>query len=247
MVVLSIGLAGITCDDYDQSIFFSALGEYLSDATFDESLCSDLSRRRTQTGELESARDAAERRLDATTQVNIVTQLSMPKSFETDDCSTMCIVVGTMQGPVASGNFTGTLGKHALESRRRQLTRPNSVDDAARRLDASSGGMAGASAESMSVDTFAPSPAPSPLPSPAQTSRPTALPTVSTVPPTSLPTPAPLSLFPTPAPMPAPTAIPQTAGPSGTPVPAPTPMPIAVSCTDGRMNNDESDVDCGGG
>ena len=189
MVVLSIGLAGITCDDYNQSVFFSALDEYLSNATFHESACSDVSRRRAQQ-RFGSARDGAERRLDATTGVDIVTQLSMPKSFETDDCSTMCIVIDTMQGPVASGNFTVTLKDYAVRSRRRQLTTPNSADEAARRLGASSGGMGGASAESMSVDTFAPSPAPSPLPSP-------------------LPSPAP-STAPTPLPTPAPSALPTT-------------------------------------
>ena len=147
--MLSVSLSGITCDDYDQSVYFSALDDYLSEAAFEESSCVDVSRRRAM-GSRGGPNDK-ERRLDATTTVDIVTPLSMAKIYETDDCSIMCLITETMQAQVSSGNFTTTIIAYA-NARRRQLAGPGGDSDKAtalRRLDASSG-MGAASAESIS-------------------------------------------------------------------------------------------------
>ena len=188
-------------------------------------------------GRAASALSDEERRLDVTTTVDVVTLLTVAKSYETDDCSIMCFVTDIMQArrrsprprfggrrappptppvlaaalhfiscltrnacvrllfggwQVSSGNCTASIV--ALSSARRlaylalaaNATMRGENDDPAtakelRRLYASSG-MAGASAESISVGTFAPSPAPSPVP----TAAPTPLPSV---PPTAAPTP----------------------------------------------------------
>ena len=211
-------------------------------------------------GRAASALSDEERRLDVTTTVDVVTLLTVAKSYETDDCSIMCFVTDIMQArrrsprprlfgrrappltppvlaaalhfiscltrnacvrllfggwQVSSGNFTASIV--ALSSARRlaylalaaNATMRGENDDPAtakelRRLDASSG-MAGASAESISVGTFAPSPAPSPVPTAAPTPGPsvplTALPIAL---PTALPTTA-LTALPTTTPTALPT------------------------------------------
>jgi len=48
-------------------------------------------------GRAASALSDEERRLDVTTTVDVVTLLTVAKSYETDDCSIMCFVTDIMQ------------------------------------------------------------------------------------------------------------------------------------------------------
>ena len=208
MVVLTIILSGISCDDYEQSVFFSACDDFLSYASFDDSTCSDDGGRRRAAAEYSMTTDdgrvqfkSQRRRL--TSSVSISMPLTMPKTYETDDCSILCLVSTIMTAKVSTGEFTNAIQTYAA-SRRLQ----------ARRLE--DGGMAGANAESVSVDTSAPSPAPSPLPSLVPTPSPTPSPTAS-------PTPSP-TLIPTADPTGSPTAAP-TPVPTPEPTPKPTPRP----------------------
>ena len=51
-------------------------------------------------GRAASALSDEERRLDVTTTVDVVTLLTVAKSYETDDCSIMCFVTDIMQAQV---------------------------------------------------------------------------------------------------------------------------------------------------
>ena len=193
VVVMSLTMSGITCDDYEQCVFFAACDDILPNATFDESTCADGSRRRAAAEFVMTTDDGGvqfrSQRRQLTTTVSISMPLTMPKEYETDDCSILCLIATMMTAKVSNGEFTSAIQTHAVSG---QCSRR--LDTAARRLDA--GGMGGATADSVSVDTFSPSPAPSPLPSSAPTADPTGLPTF---PPTPSPTPSPTS-SPTPSP-----------------------------------------------
>ena len=80
-------------------------------AAFDESSCADVSRRRTTAAGRRGSggarilppSDEKERRLDATTMVDVVVPLTVAKSYETEDCSIMCYVIGVMQAQARPG------------------------------------------------------------------------------------------------------------------------------------------------
>ena len=100
IVVLLITFAGITCEDYDQSVYFTVLGEFLPFAAFHYSTCADLSRRRRAMARSPSSSsydDNKQRRLDESPGVDIATHLVVAKSYETDNCDIVCLVVGTME------------------------------------------------------------------------------------------------------------------------------------------------------
>ena len=100
IVVLLITFAGITCEDYDEGVYFTALGEFLPLAAFHLSTCADLSRRRRAMARSPSSSsygDSEQRRLDESPGVDIATHLVISKSYETDACDIVCLVVGTME------------------------------------------------------------------------------------------------------------------------------------------------------
>ena len=113
-------------------------------------------------------------------------------------------VTNVLSQAVSEGTLTAAIVVFAnqLGQRRRRLDGHSGL----RRLDA--GGMSAASVESVSVDTFSPSPAPS-------------------LAPTSLPTPSPTTPEPTTTPTPAPTPAPTASqAPTSLPSPSPTAAPI---------------------
>ena len=98
--MLLITFAGITCEDYDQAVYFTALGEFLPFAAFHYSTCADLSRRRramAQSLSSSSRADNKHRRLNESPGVDVATHLVIAKSYGTDDCDIVCLVVGTME------------------------------------------------------------------------------------------------------------------------------------------------------
>ena len=146
----------------------------------------------------------------------------------TGDHSVHSHVMATLAAAVSDGSFTSAI--QAAASRRRRLAAPGRR---ARRLS-----MTGATADTVVVATFSPTPVPSPVPtappSPAPSTLPIPLPTTPA--PTLNPTPAP-SFAPTPTPAPsfAPTSTPPPPTSSPTTITAqpvvpsvrPTPGPIA--------------------
>lgn len=165
MVACSLGMSGITCEDFDADIYDQAMGDVVPNATFGDVECTDY------------AGDEI--------GVNLVSEISMPLAMVENmhgpgaaaaGHSVHSIVEGLMIDSVSSGDFTQRIQQYAA----RRLTEG---DAERRRL-----GMESATADSVSVDTFSPSPAPTAVPTKAPTPVPTSSPSPA---PTRVPTPTP--------------------------------------------------------
>ena len=170
IVITTVTLSGITCDDFDQDVFQNAMDGTIGtgDATFMESVCTDVSDRRLQ--------DHESRGLTSSS-VSVYTELTIPRA----------VVEASPLGAASAHEYIilvlddGTdLEAFILSfAERRRLGASDArqaTSDGTRRSLAS---MADISVAAISVETFSPSPAPSPSPTavpiPAPTFAPTAL------------------------------------------------------------------------
>ena len=226
-------------------LLFDADNFALADPMVEVGECADASRRLTPAKEDESARvarsgDDAAFRSHRQLSTGVSLGMTITAKAHTVDFDDSGAYVSELSSTVSAAASSGALA--------------SSIASEAASAGLSS--LASLSVTVMSVDTHIPSPVPTPLPTPAPTISlyPTPLPSPLPTPmPSSLPTLTPTQVpyaaptpFPTPLPTPPPTPVPIPA-PTSVPIPLPTPMPTDLSCTDGRMNGEESDIDCGGG
>ena len=201
IVAATLGLSGIACNDFDADVYDNAMGSVVANATFSAAVCSDY-----------AGDDAG---------VTVVNEITLPLAVirrlygHGTGNSAHSHVEALLVEAVSTGAFTTAIQQFA----RRRLASDESEGNSAgtperRRLDMSS-----ASADSVSVDTFAPSPAPTEIPTGAPTQTPSAAPSVAPVPsPTQTPTQIP-SAGPTTAPLSAPSVAPLLSSPTPSAMP----------------------------
>ena len=207
-------MSGIECSDFDNDVYDQALDDHLTtvvsgvayNATFDAAACSD-------TG---SGDDVS---VELTNEIIIPLALLDAKYGDNalaNGHSIMQYVLETLSAAVSDGSFTTSIQTYA----RRRLTASDreygESDEAFARRGERRLSMADASVDSVSVDTFTPTPAPTEIPTPPPSQMPTSMPTsmpspAPTPPPSQMPSPAP-SQLPTISPYPSP--IPTTPRPT---------------------------------
>ena len=208
IVLTSVALSGITCDDFNATVFQLAMDTSIGgNTTFSDSACADVSARRLDARALQ------------TSTVSVSTEVTVP------------LAQATAQG-------AGSVHEHVIERLASDggAGLESNIQYHATRLGHASGSrrladMTSVSVDSVEVETFAPTPAPSQTPSASPTPVPTVPPTPapSRAPSTS-PTPFP-TVQPTPAPSKTPLASPTpvpTAQPTPLPMASPTPIPVPV-------------------
>ena len=181
IVVVTVGISGVDCTDYrmDTTVFTSALGDVLADATeFDGATCAN------QGSQIEVT-------------VEVTVPLSVTNSYDDDGANIMSHVTQTLTAAVSDGSFTTSIQSYARRRRRLSMASASVASVSVQTFSPTP-----APSE---VPTPAPSQVPTPVPTPAPT---TASPTPSpTHPPTPRPTPRPTRM-PTPRPTPRPTPMP---------------------------------------
>ena len=156
VVQVRLGLSGIDCDDFDQTVYDEACDAVLSNSTFEDATCALYA---DSTG------------VTLTSEVRVALAfIASTYADSSGDHSVHSHVMATLEAAVSDGSFTTAIQTAAA---RRRLAEPELRG--ARRLS-----MASATADSVEVATFSPTPSPTQVP-------------------TSLPSPAP-SVPPTPAP-----------------------------------------------
>ena len=207
-------MSGIECADFDQQVYASALNDQLDvtisgieyASTIGDASCAD-------TG---SGVDVS---IELTNEIVVPLALLDPYYGSADALadghSIMGYVMQTLEAAVSDGSFTTSIQTYA----RRRLTESDredgESDDAFARRGERRLSMADATVDSVSVDTFTPTPAPTQIPTAAPTQTPTAMPT-------AMPSPAPTAM-PTTTPTASPSQLP-TVSPYPSPIPT-TPMP----------------------
>lgn len=196
-MALVVSLAGITCDDFEESVYDAALEVVLPDASsFDTS------------GDDACQNDGTNE--DGADQVDITSSVSVPLAVLTaGGYSTATEYVSTVVDlAISDGSFASAI----IDA---------SSDRRMRRLD-----MSLVSVQTASVNTFGPSPAPSATPSQVPTPRPSYGPTFPPSPsPSFRPSPQPIPQ-PTRVPVPAPSTVPTPSPTTGAPSVPPTPSPV---------------------
>ena len=224
VVSVSLVMAGITCagDSFNATVYKLALTSVIADGAFSRPECA------------EATADSVSVTNEVTVPLMTVNALGLTAHE---------YVTNLLNASVSDGSFTESIVSIAtrLSQRRRldagehgsllrRLNAGGMLGSLLRRLNAggmlgsrllrrlNAGGMLSAEAQSVSVNTFSPTPAPSGMPTPAPTPAPTLAPTpMPTQAPTLVPIPAPTTSVPIPAPT--------TSAPTPVPTSAPTPMP----------------------
>ena len=211
IVVVTVGISGVDCTDYrmDTTVFTSALGDVLADATeFDGATCAN------QGSQIEVT-------------VEVTVPLSVTNSYDDDGANIMSHVTQTLTAAVSDGSFTTSIQSYARRRRRLSMA------------SASVASVSVQTFSPTPAPSEVPTPAPSQVPTPAPTPVPTtASPTASpTNPPTPRPTPRPTRM-PTPRPTPRPTPMPTprptpwptiSVAPTAKPTSRPTPEQVEVT------------------
>ena len=212
VVAISVGVSGIACADFNGTVYNLALGSLLN-ATFSAPVCTDLADTDYSYEYVSLFSDSAVQ-VDNEATVSLVDLAAYGSAY--------ALVVDVLNKSVATGSFTSAIVTFATQLGERRLSTEAAVKGGGRRRLS----MSAASVDSVSVDTFSPTPAPTETP----TTPPSPAPTISPSPaPTTPPSPAP-SALPTEVPVSAPTAVPVSAPttlPTAVPVPAPTTLPTS--------------------
>ena len=99
MVAVTVGLDGISCADFDQTVYDSAMGDILTEATFSDATCED------------GAADD-----DATSTVSLSTEVTIPLSVVYNDDnpdSVLAFVTNELTDAQSSGQFTTLIQSYA--------------------------------------------------------------------------------------------------------------------------------------
>ena len=165
LVAVSLGMSGLSCEDFNATVFRLALDSVVSSASFFDEVCTDTTN-------------------DAISVTNLV-EVPLAIVAQMDVVNVHEYVTNVLNESVATGTLTTSMRTFAIQLGQRRL------NEHGRRLDA--GGMSSVTAESVSVDTFSPTPAPSPMPTMAPVPMPTAVPVPmpTTAAPTAVQTPSP--------------------------------------------------------
>ena len=217
IVAVSLGMSGINCNQFDQGVYDLAMDAIVANATFSDAECANYT--------------------DGSLGVTVVSEVTMPLRIIANTYglgtgnSVHSHVSAILLDAVSTGAFTTAIQTFAARRRRLVISDERDGSSGATREDRIRrrlADMSSATADSVSVDTFTPTPAPTeiptPTPTPAPSHAPTSAPTPS--PTTGSPTRAP-SAAPSPAPSSTPSAAPSPA-PSSTPSAAPTPAPSSM-------------------
>jgi outer membrane biosynthesis protein TonB len=200
VVAVSVGISGIACADFNGTVYNLALGSLLN-GSFSAPTCTDLSGSAVQ--------------VDNQATVSLVDSAAYGERIYGYGISAHAHVAEVLNRSVTTGSFTSAIVTFATQLGQRRLSTAAVLESGSRRRLS----MSAASVDSVSVDTFSPTPAPTETPttppSPAPSARPTAV-----------PVPAP-SALPTAVPVPAPTTLP-TSFPTSKPAPLPTPLPTSA-------------------
>jgi len=158
-------MSGLSCEDFNATVFRLALDSVVSSASFFDEVCTDTTN-------------------DAISVTNLV-EVPLAIVAQMDVVNVHEYVTNVLNESVATGTLTTSMRTFAIQLGQRRL------NEHGRRLDA--GGMSSVTAESVSVDTFSPTPAPSPMPTMAPIPMPTAVPVPmpTTAAPTAVQTPSP--------------------------------------------------------
>ena len=206
IVLTSVTLAGITCDDFNATVFQLAMDTSIGgNTTFSDSACTDVGARRLDARALQ------------TSTVSVSTEVTVPlaQAMAQGASSVHEHIIGRLASDGGAG-LESNIQYHA--------TRLAQASGSRRLAD-----MTSVSVDSVTVETFAPSPAPSQTPSASPTSAPTVQPTPS---PSQMPSASPTPFPTTPAPSLTPSASPTpvlTVQPTPPPMASMTPVPFPVS------------------
>ena len=110
-MILSASLAGVTCDDFDSTIYTNALDAIVPEATFSDGVCADL----------DEVTDEGTQQIETTTEVTV--PLSELGAYDDDTMTIMGHVMSIVTAAASDGTFTSQIQYFAgLAGRRLDMT-----------------------------------------------------------------------------------------------------------------------------